>query len=380
MKKSIQITVPEPCHENWNVMTPSEKGRFCGSCQKEVIDFTQLTDEAIVKMIGSGKDICGRLKKSQLERELKLERKNQNPIASLAVSLLMPLSLLGANPQTNTQDKNKTFHSIGIGNFAEKNGVKVWGYVTDEIGKPAAFAEIIIAETGKSFRTDKKGFFEITCARESTLFAKLGPRESNKVIASKSHNQIHFQLSEKVTVPLIVGKIKPAETTVDKPTETIKKTLKNKAPFCVSDTEIEAQKQDSPPLNTIKGTVVDENRIPLPGVNVVIEGTSKGTQTDLEGFFEIETKKEQVLVISYMGYDTQELRCEDITSEINIQLTATLMGEVIIMGGISAYPDKADRKEKRALRKQERLKRKKTNYSLHNMMLHKKLYFYRNLT
>jgi len=44
MAKRIQLSVENPCHENWENMSPSEKGRFCGSCQKQVVDFTNMTD------------------------------------------------------------------------------------------------------------------------------------------------------------------------------------------------------------------------------------------------------------------------------------------------------------------------------------------------
>ena len=35
--------IPEPCHENWNKMTPQEQGRHCAVCSKVVVDFTKKT-------------------------------------------------------------------------------------------------------------------------------------------------------------------------------------------------------------------------------------------------------------------------------------------------------------------------------------------------
>lgn len=72
MKKqsSIQIFIPEPCHEKWEEMTPAEKGRFCGSCQKVVIDFTQMEDSEIIQNLKEGKSHCGRFSASQLDRPL----------------------------------------------------------------------------------------------------------------------------------------------------------------------------------------------------------------------------------------------------------------------------------------------------------------------
>lgn len=72
MKKQnpIQINIPEPCHENWEEMTAVERGRFCGSCQKVVTDFTQMEDSEIIQFIQEGKGHCGRFSTAQLDRPL----------------------------------------------------------------------------------------------------------------------------------------------------------------------------------------------------------------------------------------------------------------------------------------------------------------------
>jgi hypothetical protein len=71
MKPQITISIPSPCHENWDAMTPETQGRFCSSCAKTVIDFTQMTDQQIVKTIENATDnICGRVQTTQLQRKL----------------------------------------------------------------------------------------------------------------------------------------------------------------------------------------------------------------------------------------------------------------------------------------------------------------------
>lgn len=42
MGKAFRIEIPKPCHEDWDAMTPNENGRFCGSCAKTVVDFTNM--------------------------------------------------------------------------------------------------------------------------------------------------------------------------------------------------------------------------------------------------------------------------------------------------------------------------------------------------
>ena len=48
MKKEIYVHIPEPCHENWEQMTPVQQGRYCGSCCKQVVDFSQMSDKQVL--------------------------------------------------------------------------------------------------------------------------------------------------------------------------------------------------------------------------------------------------------------------------------------------------------------------------------------------
>ncbi|WP_281235457.1 energy transducer TonB [Flavobacterium gelatinilyticum] len=68
MSSNHKIIIPEPCHENWDKMTPSENGRFCMSCSKTVIDFTAMLPEEIQHYFiqNQNEKICGRFKNSQL--------------------------------------------------------------------------------------------------------------------------------------------------------------------------------------------------------------------------------------------------------------------------------------------------------------------------
>lgn len=53
MKASIeyQIEIPLPCHENWDAMTANEKGRFCNSYSKSVIDFSNYSAAEILQYL-----------------------------------------------------------------------------------------------------------------------------------------------------------------------------------------------------------------------------------------------------------------------------------------------------------------------------------------
>jgi len=84
---------------------------------------------------------------------------------------------------------------------------------------------------------------------------------------------------------------------------------------------------------TITGTVTDADGTPLPGANVIVKGTTNGTQTDFDGNFTITAASDATLVFSYVGFATQEIAINGQTS-INVSMAedANKLDEVIIVG------------------------------------------------
>lgn len=82
---------------------------------------------------------------------------------------------------------------------------------------------------------------------------------------------------------------------------------------------------------TIKGIVKDANGEALIGVNIRVKGTTVGTITGLDGDFQLNAKKGDVLVVSYTGYATQEIAIKNATT-LNITLTEDLkvLDEVVV--------------------------------------------------
>ncbi len=68
MKKKLTLSIPKPCHEDWNKMQPSEQGRFCLSCQKDVVDLSAMTDKELYNFFSSlnGKTVCGNIDSTRL--------------------------------------------------------------------------------------------------------------------------------------------------------------------------------------------------------------------------------------------------------------------------------------------------------------------------
>lgn len=56
--KADDIRIPEPCNEDWGQMTPEQRGRFCGACQKKVHDLSAMSEKEAKNVLKSGGDIC----------------------------------------------------------------------------------------------------------------------------------------------------------------------------------------------------------------------------------------------------------------------------------------------------------------------------------
>ncbi len=85
--------------------------------------------------------------------------------------------------------------------------------------------------------------------------------------------------------------------------------------------------------NTVTGTVSD-NMGPVPGVNIIVQGTTTGTQTDFDGNYSLDIdSSDAVLVFSFIGYGTQNIPVNGQTN-INVVLAedASQLDEVIIIG------------------------------------------------
>ncbi|SFN43531.1 SusC/RagA family TonB-linked outer membrane protein [Salegentibacter flavus] len=85
---------------------------------------------------------------------------------------------------------------------------------------------------------------------------------------------------------------------------------------------------------TVEGNVTDENGMPLLGVNVLVKGETRGTTTDFDGNFSISgVSEENVLVLSYVGFETKEIPVEG-ESFLNIVLNSdsAALEEVVVIG------------------------------------------------
>ncbi|MBB6330770.1 TonB-dependent SusC/RagA subfamily outer membrane receptor [Chryseobacterium sediminis] len=106
----MKITIPKPCHENWNTMSPEEKGRFCTVCSKTVQDFRKASDDDIIDVFSkASEEICGNFNPSQLNRELHYSYINTLFVKFAVGAILTTGGIVSVNAQqNNTCDTLKT--------------------------------------------------------------------------------------------------------------------------------------------------------------------------------------------------------------------------------------------------------------------------------
>lgn len=226
MKKHVTLSISKPCNKNFDTFERTPNGGFCDSCQKEVIDFTNMDNTAIVAFLAKKpQQICGRLKSSQLKTHL------QKPTVTLFR------------------------RSLGIASIS----------LFSLLVAPTAQAQDLVGQNSKQITATQKTYM-------------------------------------------------------------------------------------------VKGTVVDDKGLPLPGANVVLKGSAEGTVTNLDGKFEFPTALAtgDVLVFSYLGFDAKEYKIKAAATKeitINIQFDAS---DIMLMGDIAVdevYTSKKHKTKKNKTRK-----------------------------
>ncbi len=88
----------------------------------------------------------------------------------------------------------------------------------------------------------------------------------------------------------------------------------------------------NPSVKMVTGTVVDESGLPIPGANVVVKGTTRGTQTDFDGHFSLNVENGKELVVSYIGSHNAELPIYSSVMNIRLDEDMAALDEVVVTG------------------------------------------------
>ncbi|WP_027078043.1 carboxypeptidase-like regulatory domain-containing protein [Maribacter antarcticus] len=200
-----EIKIPNPCSENWNQMTPTEKGVFCFNCQKEVLDFTKVSNYELSMRLDNNQNICGKFRVDQINTEINSLKKNQVHRVGLLLGLTSLLTI--TTPvfgQSNSVQIEKTSPVIKIdnqkNNHNPKDSIQINGVVLVTSG---ALPGVNIFIKGHSYKTqtDFDGNFSISISQKdfkkklTLIFSFIG-FESKEVEISNDIKFIEINMTE----------------------------------------------------------------------------------------------------------------------------------------------------------------------------------------
>ena len=137
MEKKYKLTIPEPCTENWDKMTPNESGRFCLSCSKTVVDFTSMLPNEVQHFFiqNQNQNVCGRFKKSQLDSltiqipsRILYTQTQYHKMFILALFIVMGTTLFSCQDKNGNKqkiDKVEVVKDSSIIKISNKEGISV---------------------------------------------------------------------------------------------------------------------------------------------------------------------------------------------------------------------------------------------------------------
>ncbi len=200
--KKIKLTIPKPCFEDWNEMTPEGKNKYCSQCCNTITDFSTYTDRELLEYFSKTKgDTCGRFNIAQLNHLLVANEPSHTPIfRRLLFGTALAAGVAGTAQGQNINEKSRvsdsvkgtldtTIHVEDIsipeiykpvtfeGNVRASDKFKpteftytIKGIAIDSNNmEPMPFANILIEEGEKQMAgvaSDENGKFEITFDKE----------------------------------------------------------------------------------------------------------------------------------------------------------------------------------------------------------------------
>jgi hypothetical protein len=316
MKNKLFIQIPEPCHEDWNKMTPVEQGRYCQSCCKEVVDFSVMTDQEIISFLSKPRGkTCGNFASDQLNRIItEPATPAKKKFWAMMLSFLLPLFVTTKVKSQRTVGKMKVVldtaknagaakpvreeTNISVAPVKQVTALKgdtivhpigktyeIKGRVTDEQGYPLMGATISEKGTNRKVVTDTAGSFTIVTnsAKPVIVISYVGFRE----IEFKA-NALKTELIQLSMEQSLVGEI----------------VLVGDDESNWSDNKVTVIKHIS-----ISGKIIDSSGNSIPSASVEIIGTTYGTAANVSGDFSLSFPKDKKikLRVSAVGFETKEI-------------------------------------------------------------------------
>jgi hypothetical protein len=165
MSKSFKLKVAEPCHEDWQNMSPNAKGRHCQSCAKTVVDFSIMTNAEIISFFkNKPQNVCGRFTDKQLEKQYSIVKPSQSMSYARAAALAAGLfvAATGCQDLHNPQPKENMVQVDSTKLRLPENMRAIFGIVEyDNDYKRFINAGVTINDNIQKVYTDTSGKFVI---------------------------------------------------------------------------------------------------------------------------------------------------------------------------------------------------------------------------
>lgn len=204
-------------------------------------------------------------------------------------------------------------------------------------------------EDFNSFTPTKNGGFCASCTKEVVDFTKMNTNEiSDYFNKSTSKNtcgrftplqlQTEIEIPKKRNLISILGGLGLACIALFSFSTSNAQNTKN---ITSNLDEDDSKTQDVSHNNviTVKGTVIaSSDKLPLPGVNIILEGTAIGTQTNFDGEFTFpkKLKKGDVLIFSFVSMKSQKIIIQDEKTATNVALKVDMTScDLILMGKVA---------------------------------------------
>ncbi|MDB5281861.1 MAG: hypothetical protein JWO06_936 [Bacteroidota bacterium] len=177
MSKQIHISIPEPCQQSWSEMTATSQGAYCQSCKKNVIDFSNKTDNDIYEILTNAKGhSCGRFTPAQIHQPITKSEINNSFLNWKAIAASVATLIAAENLKAGDKDNAKLpadtiqkmelnhLNSLQVTDNSKASNTVIKGKVVDRESSEALGGAIIrLKHSDRTYVTNDEGFFAIDC-------------------------------------------------------------------------------------------------------------------------------------------------------------------------------------------------------------------------
>lgn len=207
------IDVPAPCPQSWDAMIGDEKARFCGSCEKDIHNLSELTRYEVKKLLfQSEESVCVRMEKDADGRIKTLKKQ----IHQITRQMPMAAGILSASLTLSAVTQGQKIPQPRVGKMAisrpvedTKSIASISGTVSDEQGAVIPNMQIILRNTkNKSVRrttSNNDGFYEFKNTAPSVYEIRV---EAGSGFLRHLRRNIKINGDKKLHLPIVLKAVK----------------------------------------------------------------------------------------------------------------------------------------------------------------------------